>query len=177
LTTRACWAIVNNRGEGHMGNVKTNAMRILDRAGVKYEQYSYKLEGEFTDGLETVKKIGQPAEKVYKTLVAQGASRAYYVFVIPVAEELDLKAAAKAVNEKSVEMIRVADINKVTGYIRGGCSPIGMKKDYRTVVDGSCKSLESMIISAGRIGLQIELAPEDLIKIIGCGTADIIHHV
>lgn len=156
-----------------MGNVKTNAMRILDKAGVNYNTYTYDHSDGLIDGISVAEKMGQPVEQVYKTLVTQGTSREYYVFVIPVAAELDLKAAAKSVGEKAVEMIKVADINKVTGYIRGGCSPIGMKKQYRTVLDSSCLGLNTIIISAGKIGHQIELAPVDLIKLIDCSTENI----
>lgn len=148
-------------------------MRILDKAGVSYNTYEYAHNDGLIDGISVAAKIGKPAEKVYKTLVTQGTSREYYVFIIPVAEELDLKAAARAVNEKAVEMIKVADINKVTGYIRGGCSPIGMKKEYRTVLDSSCKGLDSIIVSAGKIGHQIELLPEDLIRLAKCKTESV----
>ncbi|MPM74829.1 Cys-tRNA(Pro)/Cys-tRNA(Cys) deacylase YbaK [bioreactor metagenome] len=106
--------------------------------------------------------------------MTKGTSREYYVFVIPVADELDLKAAARAVGEKAVEMIKVADINKITGYIRGGCSPIGMKKEYKTVLDSSCDAMDTFIVSAGKIGHQIELAPKDLIKLINCKTDSVI---
>jgi Cys-tRNA(Pro)/Cys-tRNA(Cys) deacylase len=147
---------------------KTNAMRILDKAGIKYNTYSYDHSDGLIDGVSVANKMGQPVEQVYKTLVTQGTSREFYVFVIPVADELDLKAAARAVGEKALEMIKVADINKVTGYIRGGCSPIGMKKEYRTVLDSSCKDEKTIIISAGKIGHQIELAPDDLLKLINC---------
>ncbi len=154
--------------------IKTNAMRILDKAQVKYNSYSYDHSDGLIDGVSVANKMGLPVERVYKTLVTKGASREYYVFVIPVAEELDLKAAARAVGEKSVEMIKVADINKVTGYIRGGCSPIGMKKNYKTVLDSSCKGLDTIIVSAGKIGYQIELAPSDIIKLINATTAEIV---
>ncbi|MGE5629873.1 MAG: Cys-tRNA(Pro) deacylase [Caulobacteraceae bacterium] len=157
-----------------MANVKTNAMRILDKAGIQYSTYTYDHSDGLIDGISVAEKIGQPVEKVYKTLVTQGASREYYVFIIPVADELDLKAAAKAVNEKSVEMIKVADINKVTGYIRGGCSPVGMRKEYKTVLNSSCKGLDTIIISAGKIGHQVELSPEDLIGLIHCGLESVI---
>ncbi|HOP99855.1 MAG TPA: Cys-tRNA(Pro) deacylase [Acetivibrio clariflavus] len=156
-----------------MDKTKTNAMRILDKAKIKYNTYSYDHSDGLIDGVSVANKIGLPVERVYKTLVTQGASREYYVFVIPVAEELDLKAAARAVGEKSVEMIKVADINKVTGYIRGGCSPIGMKKSYKTVLDNSCEKLDTIIISAGKIGQQIELAPSDLMKLINGTTAQV----
>lgn len=156
-----------------MEKIKTNAMRILDKAQIKYNAYSYDYSDGSIDGVSVANKLGLPVERVYKTLVTQGASREYYVFVIPVAEELDLKAAARAVCEKSVEMIKVADINKVTGYIRGGCSPIGMKKSYKTVLDSSCENLDSIIVSAGKIGHQIELAPSDLIGLINGTTAPV----
>lgn len=156
-----------------MEKLKTNAMRILDKAGIHYNAYTYDHSDGLIDGISVANKMGQPVEQVYKTLVAQGASREYYVFIIPVAEELDLKAAARTVGEKAIEMIKVADINKVTGYIRGGCSPIGMKKDYKTVLDSSCVGLETIIISSGKIGHQIEINPEELIKLINCRTESI----
>ncbi len=156
-----------------MAGFKTNTMRVLDSANVNYMAHEYMPDDGAIDGVSVAKKIGRPTEQVFKTLVAQGASREYYVFVIPVAMELDLKAAAKAVDEKSVEMIRVADINKVTGYIRGGCSPIGMKKQYRTVIDSNCILQETIIVSAGKIGHQIELKPYDLAALIGAGIEDI----
>ena len=148
--------------------IKTNAMRILDREKIKYSTYTYDHSDGIIDGISVANKMGIADERVYKTLVTQGASREYYVYVIPVAEELDLKAAARAVGEKSVEMIKVVDINKVTGYIRGGCSPIGMKKSYKTVLDRSSEGLDTIIVSAGKIGHQIELAPVDLIKLTHC---------
>ncbi|MDP4183188.1 MAG: Cys-tRNA(Pro) deacylase [Bacillota bacterium] len=153
-----------------MEKIKTNAMRILDKAQINYNTYAYEHSDGLIDGVSVANKMGQALERVFKTLVTQGTSREFYVFVIPVAEELDLKAAARAVGEKAVEMIKVSDINKVTGYIRGGCSPIGMKKDYKTVLDNSCEALDTIIISAGKIGHQIELAPNDLIKLIDCRT-------
>lgn len=156
-----------------MSNTKTNAMRLLDSAGISYNHYEYDYSDGFIDGVSVAKKTGMPVEKVFKTLVAQGISRNYYVFIIPVAEELNLKAAAKAVGEKAVEMIRVANINKVTGYIRGGCSPLGMKKTYRTVIDSTSELLDSIVVSAGKLGLQIELSPTDLIHVVPCDVADI----
>lgn len=156
-----------------MANEKTNAMRILERAGIAYHSYTYDHEDGAIDGVSVAHKMGQDEAKVFKTLVTQGASRQYYVFVIPVAQELKLKAAAKAVGEKSVEMIPVKEINKVTGYIRGGCSPIGMKKTYPTVVDSSCEALDSMIFSGGKIGFQIEMAPADLLRLVGAKVAPI----
>lgn len=156
-----------------MSNIKTNVMRILDKAGIHYNTYTYDHEDGVIDGVSVAQKIGQPVERVYKTLVTQGASKNFYVFVIPVASELDLKAAAKVVSEKSIEMIKVADINKITGYIRGGCSPIGMKKDFHTVIDDSCEGIETIIFSAGKRGIQIELSPNKLIDLISCKTANI----
>ena len=145
--------------------VKTNAMRILDRAKVEYQFHTYE-PGEKVDGITVANKMGQPLEKVYKTLVTKGKSGGYFVFVIPVAAGLDLKKAAKSVGEKSVEMIHVKDINKITGYIRGGCSPIGMKKQFPTVVSQSAESLETIIVSGGRIGTQVELRPQTLVELI-----------
>jgi len=145
---------------------KTNAMRILDKAGVNYNIYTYEYGDGQIDGVSVAGKIGQPEEKVFKTLVTQGSRGEHYVFVIPVAAELDLKAAAKAVEEKAVEMIKASDITRVTGYVRGGCSPIGMKKQLRTVLDSDCERYKTIIVSAGKIGCQIELAPRDLINLV-----------
>ena len=142
-------------------DVKTNAMRILDKMKISYRHYTYECQ-EFIDGIQIADMLKLPHEKVYKTLVTVGSSRNYYVFVIPIAEELDLKAAAKSVGEKSVEMIPVKEIQAITGYIRGGCTAIGMKKQYVTRIDESARGLERMIVSGGRIGSQLELCPEDL---------------
>lgn len=152
---------------------KTNVMRILDSAHIHYETYTYESQGGAVDGVTVAAEIGQPVEKVYKTLVTRGASKNFFIFVIPVSKELNLKAAAKSVGEKSVEMIRMDEINKVTGYIRGGCSPIGMKKEYRTVIDNSCEDLDSIIFSAGKIGLQVELKPGELIGFIKAAVASV----
>lgn len=141
--------------------VKTNAMRMLDRAKVDYEINLYECD-EFIDGVHIADMLGQPYDMSYKTLVCKGKSGEHYVFVVAIDKELDLKKCAAAVGEKSVEMIHVKDITKVTGYIRGGCTPLGMKKQYRTVIDDKALSLEKMIISGGRIGAQIILAPSDL---------------
>lgn len=151
---------------------KTNALRILDSAKIQYDTYTYECKSA-VDGVTVAQMIGKPVEQVYKTLVTRGASKEFYVFVIPVFKELNLKAAAKAVGEKSIEMIRVDEINKVTGYIRGGCSPVGMKKAYSTVIDSSCEKLKTMIMSAGKIGMQMELEPQALIGLIGGKTAEI----
>ena len=153
--------------------VKTNAMRILESKKIPFTQYTYECE-EFIDGLQIADKLSLPYEKVYKTLVTQGNSKNYFVFVIPIAEELDMKKAAKSVGEKSVEMIHVKDINAVTGYIRGGCTAIGMKKQYVTRVDESAANLATIIVSGGRIGSQIELKPGDLLKAAAAEFADVI---
>jgi Cys-tRNA(Pro)/Cys-tRNA(Cys) deacylase len=155
-------------------NIKTNVMRLLDKEKVPYTIHTYENKDGQIDGISVAHKIGLHEEKVYKTLVTQGHSREYYVFIIPVDKELNLKAAAKAVDDKSVEMIKVADINKVTGYIRGGCSPIGMKKLFKTVIDSTCLNWDTMVVSAGKIGYQIELAPKDLIKLTNAETSEII---
>ena len=154
---------------------KTNAMRMLERAKVNYTAHEYPHEeGQAVDGANVARLTGQDPARVFKTLVTQGADHNYYVFVVPVLAELDLKKAAKSVGEKSVAMLHVADINKVTGYVRGGCSPLGMKKAYRTVFDRSALAGASIIVSGGRIGYQIELAPGELIRLARADTADII---
>ncbi len=142
---------------------KTNAMRILDRLKIPYEHYTYDCE-EFLDGVHVANLLGLPLEKVYKTLVTESSKKEYFVFVIPVAAELDLKKAARAVGQKSIAMLPVKEITAVTGYIRGGCTAVGMKKQYRTVIDSSAQKLERMIVSGGKRGSQIELKPEDLQK-------------
>lgn len=143
--------------------VKTNAMRILEKEKIPFSHYTYECE-EFVDGMQIADKLSLPYEKVYKTLVTVGSSKNYFVFVIPIASELDLKKAAKSVGEKSVAMIHVKDINGITGYVRGGCTAIGMKKQYVTRLDESAKTQETIIVSGGRIGSQIELKPDDLLR-------------
>ena len=156
---------------------KTNAMRILERAKVAYTAHEYPHEeGVAVDGVTVAASIGEDPACVYKTLVTQGNSKNYFVFVIPVAAELDLKKAAKSVGEKSVEMIHVKDINAITGYIRGGCTAIGMKKQYVTRIDESAKTQEQIYVSGGKIGSQIRLTPEDLAKAAKAEFADIIRH-
>ena len=156
-----------------MAEQKTNAMRMLDQAKIPYQIHTYEHSDGKIDGVSVAAKLGQDVDTVYKTLVTRGASRANYVFVIPVAKELDLKKAAKSVGEKSVEMIHVDEINKTTGYIRGGCSPVGMKKLFVTVFDEAVNSLPRVIVSGGRIGCQIEAAPSDLLPLVKAKTADI----
>lgn len=147
-----------------MANVKTNAMRILDQLKIDYSSYTYSSKDDKIDGISVAEKIGKDHKYVYKTLVAVGHSKEVYVFVIPVVEELDLKKAAKAASEKNIQMISVKDIQKATGYIRGGCSPIGMKKNYKTFIDSSVSDIENIVVSAGKIGLQMEVAVDDLVK-------------
>ncbi|PLS03855.1 Cys-tRNA(Pro) deacylase [Neobacillus cucumis] len=148
-----------------MAQIKTNAMRILDAKKVDYEMLTYDNKDGKIDGISVAEKIGKNPKEVYKTLVVQGARKNIVVFVIPVAEELDLKKAAKAAGEKSVEMLPMKDIQKWTGYIRGGCSPIGMKKEYRTFLDESSRSLETIVVSAGKIGVQMVLTPANLLEV------------
>ena len=157
-----------------MAEIKTNAMRILDRKKIPYQHYSYPSDGEHVDGLTVAAAIGQPLERVYKTLVTVGKSGGHYVFVIPVAAELDLKKAAKAVGEKSVQMIHVKEINQLTGYIRGGCSPIGMKKLYPTVFHETAELFDTICVSAGKIGAQVEVPPQALLDLLGATAADIV---
>ena len=152
--------------------LKTNAMRMLDKLKIPYNYQTYKCEN-FEDGVQVAKLLGQSPDITFKTLVTVGKSAKYYVFVLPVNLEMDLKKCAKAVGEKSLEPIHVKDIQNVTGYIRGGCSPIGMKKPFRTVIHESAKDLESIIVSGGRIGLQLKLTPDNLIKACSGEFADI----
>ena len=144
---------------------KTNAMRILDKHKISYELLTYEAK-EAVDGVTVASKIGKCTEEVFKTLVTRGASKEIYVFVVPVEKELDLKKAAKVVKEKKIEMIPVSEINKLTGYVRGGCSPVGMKKNYQTIIHESAKNLSSFVVSGGKICLQIEVKPVDLVKVI-----------
>ncbi len=152
--------------------IKTNAMRILETKKIPFTTHTYECE-EFIDGIQIADMLGLPHEKVYKTLVTQGSSKNYYVFVIPIAEELDMKKAAKSVGEKSVAMLHVKDINAVTGYIRGGCTAIGMKKQYVTRIEEAAKNLEHIIVSGGKLGTQLELTPDDFIKASNAEYADI----
>lgn len=153
---------------------KTNAMRILDKSKIEYNALTYDASDGHIDGAAVAKKTGQDPETVYKTLVTMGNSRNLYVFVIPVLEELDLKKCAKVSGEKKLEMIHVKDINKFTGYIRGGCSPLGMKKQYDTFVQEEALKLDKIVFSGGKIGLQIEMNPKDLEKVIKVKFEDVI---
>ena len=155
-------------------NDKTNAMRMLDRAKVAYTVHEYNTDDGLIDAVHSAQKMGLDAAMVYKTLVTRGTGKDFYVFVIPAAEELDLKAAARAVGEKSVAMLHVAELLGITGYIRGGCSPVGMKKLFRTTIDASCMGLEKMAVSGGKIGRMVELRPADLIAVTHAQTAEIL---
>lgn len=153
--------------------VKTNAMRILDRLKIPYEHHTYECD-EFISGVQIADKLSLPHEIVYKTLVTIGNSKDYFVFVIPIEAEIDLKKAARVVGEKALAMIPVKDINAVTGYIRGGCTAIGMKKQYPVWIQQDAKELPQIIVSGGRIGSQLELAPDDLKRATGAVFADLI---
>lgn len=152
--------------------IKTNAMRFLETKKIPYEAHTYECD-EFKDGIQIADMLGLPHEKVYKTLVTQGNSKNYFVFVIPIEAELDMKKAARSVGEKSVAMLHVKDINAVTGYIRGGCTAIGMKKQYTTRIADSALALEKIIVSGGKLGMQLELAPKDLALAANAEFADI----
>lgn len=153
--------------------VKTNAMRILDKNKISYQVNTYECD-EFIDGVHIADKLNQPYEISFKTLVAVGKSKANYVFVIPVDKEIDFKKAAKMVGEKSVELVPVKEIQGLTGYIRGGCTPIGMKKLFHTVIQESAKNYETIIVSGGKLGLQLELSPKDLCKVVKGEYGDVI---
>ena len=156
-----------------MKEQKTNVMRLLEQKKVPYTAHEYPHGDGPVDGLTVASRIGRNPDCVFKTLVTVGASKAHYVFVIPVARELDLKKAAKAAGEKSIAMIHVSEITPLTGYVRGGCSPVGMKKAFPTFFDRSCLEQEQILVSAGRIGAQIEIAPAALIALVRGRTADI----
>ena len=157
-----------------MAEQKTNVMRALDQKKVRYTPHEYPHGAEAVDGVTVAGLIGAAPEQVFKTLVTRGASKSIYVFVIPVAAELDLKKAARAVGEKSIAMIHVSEITALTGYVRGGCSPIGMKKQYKTVYHESALEQQTIIVSAGRIGSQVELEPNALATLTRGHFADII---
>ena len=153
---------------------KTNAVRLVEQAKIPCRESFYEFDEKDLNGNHAAAAIGMPPEQVFKTLVARGASKGIYVFVIPVAESLDLKKAAKAVGEKSIEMVAVKEINALTGYIRGGCSPIGMKKQYPTVFHETAEIIDSIMVSAGKIGAQVELAPAALMEVVEGTMADIV---
>ena len=153
---------------------KTNVMRVLDQKKVPYTAHTYPAGDTAPDGVTVARMLGQNPAAVFKTLVARGASGGYYVFDIPVADTLDLKKAAKAVGEKSVAMLPAKELLPLTGYVHGGCSPVGMKKRFPTVFHESCLGLETMCVSAGKVGFQVEVKPADLIALVGGTTADVI---
>ena len=152
---------------------KTNAMRILDKEKIAYTMLHYRTDDGKIDGVSVAQKIGRNEGIVYKTLISQSSTKAYYVFVIPVEAELDLKKAAKAVGEKKIEMIPVKDLLQVSGYVRGGCSPIGMKKLFPTIIDEQAKALDTIIVSGGSIGGQIETQIENLVTATKACFADV----
>lgn len=152
---------------------KTNAMRVLDQAKLAYNVFTYPHGKEAVDGIHVAQLLEQNPAQVFKTLVTQANTKDYYVFAIPVDKELDLKKCAKAANVKSVEMIPVKDITKVTGYVRGGCSPLAMKKSYTTFLDHSCTNFPLIMFSGGKIGIQIQMNPEELLTCIQAQTADL----
>ena len=153
--------------------LKTNAMRLLDRLKIPYEYETYECD-EFVSGVQTAEQIGLPHEQVYKTLVTISNTKEYLVYMIPVEKELDLKKCAKVAGVKSCEMIHVKDINKITGYIRGGCSPLGMKKQFRTFMYEDSLNQDTIYFSAGKIGMQIEMDPKVLVDLIHVQAVDII---
>ena len=152
---------------------KTNAMRILERMKIPYEHTEYECD-EFTDGSDAATKLGLPHEEVFKTLVAVGNDRQHYVFVVPVDEELDLKKCARSVGVKSVQLIHVKELFPLTGYVRGGCTAVGMKKAFPTRIHESAELFERIYVSGGRIGCQITIAPEDLKRASSAEFADLI---
>lgn len=151
---------------------KTNVMRLLEQHGVPYTPHAYPTDGAI-DAVSVAGYLGQDAECVFKTLVAQGASGAYYVFDIPAADSLDLKKAARTVGEKSVAMLPQKQLLPLTGYVHGGCSPVGMKKQFPTVFHETVQILDRICVSAGRVGAQVELAPDALMSLIGASWADL----
>lgn len=153
---------------------KTNAIRILDSLNIDYEYFEYSIDDGKIDGISVADKIGEKREIVFKTLVTVGSDKELYVFVIPVEFELDLKKAAKASSQKSIHMLLLKELTKNTGYVHGGCSPIGMKKQFKIFIDETAVLNEKIIVSAGQVGLQIKLSPEDLAKCINAEFADII---
>lgn len=154
--------------------LKTNAMRILDRYKISYEYQTYECD-EFVDGITTADKAGLPHDRVYKTLVTTGKSGMHYVFVIPIEAELDMKKAARSAGEKSLEMLPVKEITPVTGYVRGGCTAIGMKKSFPTIINETAQGLDYLYVSGGKLGMQLKLAPGDLKRAAGAEYTDVIY--
>lgn len=152
---------------------KTNVMRVLDGKKIPYESHTYEPDPTLS-GEEIASILGEDPDKVFKTLVTVGKTGAYYVFVVPVRAELDLKKAAKVCGEKAVAMIKQKELLPLTGYVHGGCSPIGMKKQFPTFIHETAAEYDRIFVSAGKVGYQIELKPEDLTGVVGCPAADII---
>ena len=152
---------------------KTNVMRLLDIKGIEYKFYNY-VESGVISGVDVAKVLNQDPDMVFKTLVTVGESGSHYVFMVPVKEELDLKKAAKAVKEKNIQMIKSKELLPLTGYIHGGCSPIGMKKEFPAVIDATAELFDTILFSAGKIGYQVEVAPEDLFKMVNIKYEDIV---
>ncbi|MGI6116766.1 MAG: Cys-tRNA(Pro) deacylase [Bilifractor sp.] len=152
---------------------KTNAMRILDRMKIHYRPITYECD-EFIDGIHTAELTGAPVEASFKTLLTRGKSGGYYVIVIPIAEEIDLKKAARCAGEKSLEMVHVKELSGITGYVRGGCSPIGMKKQFPTLIDRSIEQFDEIYVSGGRVGLTLCMNPDDLIRACRGKTEDLV---
>lgn len=157
-----------------MSQVKTNVMRILEQHKIIYKAHTYPHGKDAVDGVTVANLLNQNPDYVFKTLVARGKTGQIYVFVIPVAKELDLKKAAKAVSEKSIELTAVKELLSLTGYIRGGCSPVGLKKPYKITIHETANNIPTIMVSAGKIGMQIELNPLDLINLVNANTADLI---
>ena len=153
--------------------IKTNAMRILDRMKISYTYETYECD-EFTDGIQVADKLNLDHRQVFKTLVPTGKTGNHYVFVIPIEDEIDFKKAAKAVGEKSLEMLHLKDLTKVTGYVRGGCTSIGMKKNFPTVIQESARNFDEIYVSGGKLGMQIKLAPADLKKAANAEFGDVV---
>lgn len=153
--------------------LKTNAMRILERLNIPFTYETYECD-EFADGIHTADKLGLPHEQVFKTLVTVAKSGEHYVFAIPIEDEIDFKKAARAVNEKALEMLPLKDLTKVTGYVRGGCTAIGMKKQFVTVIQEDAALYDKIYVSGGKLGMQIALAPDDLRKAANASFADVI---
>ena len=157
-----------------MADDKTNVMRVLDQKKIPYTPHTYDVSDGALDGVTAAARLGVSPETCFKTLVTVGASKRNHVFVVPVEKELDLKAAARAVGEKSIEMIKQAQLLPLTGYIHGGCSPVGMKKRFPTVFHESCLEQDTICVSAGKVGFQVEVTPNHLIALVGAATADLI---
>ncbi|WP_153730307.1 Cys-tRNA(Pro) deacylase [Sporosarcina obsidiansis] len=155
-------------------SIKTNAVRIIESEKIDYELRSYEVEDGHNDGISVANKTNEPAANVYKTLVAMASKTDLLVFIIPVADELDLKKAARATGFKKIDMLPMKDLTKETGYVRGGCSPVGMKKELPTCIDQQAESLDYILVSAGKIGLQMKLSPHDLAEVTEAKFVDIV---